>query len=224
MSDIKRKKSKNYKKSVSLKKKKTSSQNASRVKQNGKVIESLIRDFNLLFLDDDAKPTEKKLKDFSREDLINVSSNGESDINYKNFIIFLLKISGLEIDIDDSDEIAKFSNLQDDTCTDEEVVEQLVENCGIRAQKIKNTKIIHSINSITEQIYNCFDIIRERDYEAFKNFIIAMLKLSANPYRKLRHMSCIILCKAYELLYDEMNSTSKIITQKKRVKKRKKEI
>ena len=216
MSDIKRKKSKNYKKSVSLKKKKTSSQNASRVKQNGKVIESLIRDFNLLFLDDDAKPTEKKLKDFSREDLINVSSNGESDINYKNFIIFLLKISGLEIDIDDSDEIAKFSNLQDDTCTDEEVVEQLVENCGIRAQKIKNTKIIHSINSITEQIYNCFDIIRERDYEAFKNFIIAMLKLSANPYRKLRHMSCIILCKAYELLYDEMNSTSKIITQKKK--------
>ena len=44
--------------------------------------------------------------------------------------------------------------------------------------KFKLNSLSFSLNSIADVIYNSFEIIREKEFEKFKNFIIVMLKIS----------------------------------------------
>ena len=69
--------------------------------------------------------------------------------------------------------------------------------------KFKLNSLSFSLNSIADVIYNSFEIIREKEFEKFKNFIIVMLKLSTNRYRKLSYISCIIFSKIFDKLYNE---------------------
>ena len=69
--------------------------------------------------------------------------------------------------------------------------------------KFKLNSLSFSLNSIADVIYNSFEIIREKEFEKFKNFIIVMLKLSTNRYRKLSYISCIIFLKIFDKLYNE---------------------
>lgn len=215
MSDIKQKRSRSQKKGASSKRKRSSFKQRTVTKHDTHSIESLISQFNLLFIQEQNKPTEKKLKEFSRDELMAICTKDESKVNYRNFIVFLFKLSGLEMDIEDEDVLSKFVNLKEDSCSEQDTIDDLVESCGIRAAKIKSSKISYAIGSITSHIYNCFDIIREKDYDEFKNFVIMLIKLSQNNYRKIRYLSCLVLCKVFELLYEELNKTIKIITQKK---------
>ena len=215
MSDIKQKRSRSQKKGASSKRKRSSSHQRTVTKQDTQSMESLISQFNLLFIQEQNKPTEKKLKEFSKEELMAICTKDESKVNYRNFIVFLFKLSGLEMDIEDEDVLSKFVNLKEDSCSEQDTIDDLVESCRIRAAKIKSSKISYAIGTITSYIYNCFDIIREKDYDEFKNFVIMLIKLSQNNYRKIRYLSCLVLCKVFELLYEELNKTSKIIAQKK---------
>ena len=103
MSDIKQKRSRSQKKGASSKRKRSSSHQRTVTKQDTRSMESLISQFNLLFIQEQNKPTEKKLKEFSKEELMAICTKDESKVNYRNFIVFLFKLSGLEMDIEDED-------------------------------------------------------------------------------------------------------------------------
>ena len=181
-------------------------------------ISNLINRFNSLFIEDKIKLTEKKLIEFSKTYLFNASNNSEDNsLNYKSFIIFILKLCGLEIDIENKDEAKKFLNIQSSSCTDQDIINNLVVNCKLRTMKIKLHSLSFSLNSVADVIYNSFEIIREKEFEKFKNFLIAMLKLSSNRYRKLRYVSCIILSRIFELLYNEISKTKKIVKEKSKL-------
>ena len=101
-----------------------SSKNKKRVKStknhkpsNDKSIEdsisSLIDQFDSLFIEKDSNFDKKKIKEFARNTLLMKDKEDEdsSSINYRNFIIVLLKMCGLGIDLDDEESKEKFVNL-----------------------------------------------------------------------------------------------------------------
>ena len=221
----------NSKKKKQLNKQKKSKKsiiNKKNIKKNSQIepddiyeISNLINRFNLLFLEDKAKLTEKKLIEFTKSYLFYISDDSnDNSLNYKTFIVFILKLCGLEIDIENKDEAKKFLNIQSSSCTDQDIINNLVVNCKLRTMKFKLNSLSFSLNSIADVIYNSFEIIREKEFEKFKNFIIVMLKLSSNRYRKLRYVSCIILSRIFELLYNEISKTKKIVKEKSKLEEK----
>ena len=132
-------------------------------------------------------------------------------------MIFIIKLCGLQIDIEKDEEIKKYINIKNSTCTDPENIDELVNNCKLRTAKISLHFLTLTLNPIADVIYNCFDIIKEKDFEKFKDFIINMFKLLSNGYRKLRYISCIILSRFLESLYNEMAKTKKLLKEKSKV-------
>ena len=209
----KKRKSKNSNKNKDYKKK-LSSINKEEISE----ISDLIENFNLLFLEEKAKPSERKLIEFTKKYFIDYSEeNDDNSLNYKLFIVFIIKLCGLEIEIEDKNEISKFLKIKNSNFTEEEFLNDLIENCKLRTAKIKIHLISSSLNSITQVIYNSFEIIKENEFEKFKNFIISIIKLSNNKYRQLRYLSCIILSKIFELLFNEISKTKKIVKEKNKL-------
>ena len=181
-------------------------------------ISNLIDNFNALFLDEKTKPSERKLIEFTKKYFVDYSEeNDDNTLNYKLFIVFIVKLCGLEIEIEDKEEISKFLKIKKSNCTEQEFINDLIKNCKLRTAKIKIYFITSSLNSITQVIYNSFEIIKENEFEKFKNFIISIIKLSNNKYRQLRYVSCIILSKIFELLFNEISKTKKIVKEKTKV-------
>ena len=87
------KKAKNKKRSS----KSTKHQGPSKENQVESSISSLIDQFDSLFIDKDSTFDKKKIKEFARNSLLMKDSDSEdsSSINYRNFIIILLKMCGL---------------------------------------------------------------------------------------------------------------------------------
>ena len=181
-------------------------------------ISNLIDNFNALFLDEKTKPSERKLIEFTKKYFVDYSEeNDDNTLNYKLFIVFIVKLCGLEIEIEDKEEIQKFLKIKNSNFTEQEFINDLIKNCKLRTAKIKIYLITSSLNSITQVIYNSFEIIKENEFEKFKNFIISIMKLSNNKYRQLRYVSCIILSKIFELLFNEISKTKKIVKEKTKV-------
>ena len=224
MSDIKtktnsrnashRKKStKNKKKSTkSTKKAKSSSK-----KQIEDSISSLIVQFDNLFIDKESSFDKKKIKEFARNTLIMKDSEDEenSSINYQNFIILLLKMCGLEIDLNDDEEKQKFLELDKNSsvCTAEKELDNLLVDLKIRRDKIKSRLLTNNLNEIITQIYNIFDFTNNSDYKKFKEFIRAIFKLTQNHTRKIRILGTMILCKITELIIVEYGKNKKLLKQ-----------
>ena len=181
-------------------------------------IQNLIEQFDSIFIEEQSKQTEKNIVNFTKLYLLNNSDNPEEiTLNYKSFMVFIIKLCGLQIDIEKDEEIKKYINIKNSTCTDPENIDELVNNCKLRTAKISLHFLISTLNPIADVIYNCFDIIKEKDFEKFKDFIINMFKLLSNGYRKLRYISCIILSRFLESLYNEMAKTKKILKEKSKV-------
>ena len=129
----------NSKKKKQLNKQKKSKKsiiNKKNIKKNSQIetddiyeISNLINRFNLLFLEDKAKLTEKKLIEFTKSYLFYISDDSnDNSLNYKSFIVFILKLCGLEIDIENKDEAKKFLSVQSSSCTEQDVINNLVVN------------------------------------------------------------------------------------------------
>ena len=100
------------KRNTKNKKKSTKSTNKAKNNSSKKIIEdsisSLIDQFDNLFIDKETTFDKKKIKEFARNTLIikdtEIDDEESASINYQNFIILLLKMCGLEIDLNDDDE------------------------------------------------------------------------------------------------------------------------
>ena len=124
--------------------------------------------------------TKKKIKEFARNNFIIKDEYDEesSSINYQNFIILLLKMCGLEVDLNDDDEKEKFLELDKNSSvyTSEKELDSLLSDLKIRRDKIKNRLLISNLNEIIIQIYNIFDFSNNSDFKKFKEFIRAIFK------------------------------------------------
>ena len=209
-----KKNQKNKKKStkVSTKSKKSSSK-----KQIEDSISSLIDQFDNLFLDKETSFDKKKIKEFARNTLIiKDSENDESaSINYQNLVILLLKMCGLEIDLNDDEEKQKFLELDKNSSiyTAEKELDGLLSDLKIRRDKIKSRLLTNNLNEIVAQIYNIFDFTNSSDYQKFKEFIRSIFKLTQNHTRKIRVLGTMILCKITELIIAEYGKNKKLLKQ-----------
>ena len=197
-----KKNTKNKKKSTkgSTKKARPSSK-----KQLEDSVSSLINQFDNLFIDKETSFDKKKIKEFARNTLIIKDSLNDEDsasINYQNFIIVLLKMCGLEIDLNDDEEKQKFLELDKNSSvyTTEKELDNLLSNLKIRRDKIKNRLLTNNLNEIITQVYSIFDFTNHSDYKKFKEFIRAIFKLTQNHTRKIRILGTMILCKITELI------------------------
>ena len=104
-------------------------------------ISSLIEQFDSLFIEKDSNFDKKKIKEFARNTLIMKDNNEEdsSSINYRNFIIVLLKMCGLGIDLENEESKEKFVNLvpTSSVYTSEKELDVLILDLKIRRDKIK---------------------------------------------------------------------------------------
>ena len=162
-------------------------------------ISSLINQFDSLFIDKDSAFDKKKIKEFARNTLImKDADNDDSDasINYRNFIIVLLKMCGLGIDLEDEEEKDKFVNLvpSSSVYTAEKELDSLISNLKIRRDKIKNKLLSNNLNEIMAQVYNIFDFTNNNDFKKFKEFMRAIFKLTQNHTRKIRIIGTMIMC------------------------------
>ena len=207
---------KNKKKSTkdSTKNKKSSSK-----KQIEDSITSLISQFDNLFLDKDTTFDKKKIKEFARNSLI-IKDSGDGDeecasINYQNFIILLLKMCGLEIDLNDDEEKEKFIDLDKTSSiyTTEKELDNLISDLKIRRDKIKSRLLANNINEIITQVYNIFDFTNHNDYKKYKEFIRSIFKLTQNHTRKVRILGTMILCRITELIVIEYGKNKKLLKQ-----------
>ena len=225
MSEIKKKSntrsSSRTKKSTKKKKKSSKTPNKKKISPSKRQIEdsitSLIDQFDNLFIDKDSTFDKKKIKEFGRNTLIIKDSEDDDSvsINYQNFIIFLLKMCGLEIDLNDDDEKEKFLELDKNSniYTEEKELEKLLSNLKIRRDKIKNRLLTNNLNEIVAQIYNIFDFTNHSDYKKFKEFIRSIFKLTQNHTRKIRIIGTMILCKITELIIVEYGKNKKLLKQ-----------
>ena len=147
-----------------------------------------------------------------------------SSINYRNFMIVLLKMCGLGIDLDDEDEKEKFVNLvpSSSVYTSEKELEALVSNLKIRRDKIKNKLLTNNLNEIVAQVYNIFDFTNNSDFKKFKEFMRAIFKLTQNHLRKIRIIGTMIMCKITELIISEYGKNKKLLKQEEKNKKSRK--
>ena len=234
MSEIKNKSkirnSSRTKKSTKKKKKAGKTPNkkskSSSKKQIEDSISSLIDQFDNLFIDKETTFDKKKIKEFARNILISKDSEDDESvsINYQNFIILLLKMCGLEIDLNDDEEKEKFLELDKNSSvyTAEKEIDSLLSDLKIRRDKIKNRLLINNLNEIIVQIYNIFDFSNNSDFKKFKEFIRAIFKLTQNHTRKIRILGTMILCKITELIVVEYGKNKKLLKQSENNKKSRK--
>ena len=115
-------------------------------------ISSLIDQFDSLFIDKDTNFDKKKIKEFARNTLIMKDNDDEdsSSINYRNFIIVLLKMCGLGIDLDDEESKEKFVNLvpTSSVYTAEKELDTLILDLKIRRDKIKTKFFIAKVKNL----------------------------------------------------------------------------
>ena len=224
MSDIKTKtnsrNASHRKKSTKNKKKSTKSTKKAKSSSKKPIedsISSLIVQFDNLFIDKESSFDKKKIKEFARNTLIMKDSEDEenSSINYQNFIILLLKMCGLEIDLNDDEEKQKFLELDKNSSvyTAEKELDNLLVDLKIRRDKIKSRLLTNNLNEIITQIYNIFDFTNNSDYKKFKEFIRAIFKLTQNHTRKIRILGTMILCKITELIIVEYGKNKKLLKQ-----------
>ena len=207
--------------------KSTKRQKSSKVKGVEDSISSLIDQFDSLFIDKDSAFDKKKIKEFARNSLIMKDTDDDessSSINYRNFMIVLLKMCGLGIDLDDEDEKEKFVNLvpSSSVYTSEKELEALVSNLKIRRDKIKNKLLTNNLNEIVTQVYNIFDFTNNSDFKKFKEFMRAIFKLTQNHLRKIRIIGTMIMCKITELIISEYGKNKKLLKQEEKNKKSRK--
>lgn len=180
-------------------------------------ISSLIDQFDSLFIDKDSAFDKKKIKEFARNSLIMKDGDDEesSSINYRNFIIVLLKMCGLGIDLEDEDEKEKFVTLvpSSSVYTSEKELDSLIADLKIRRDKIKNKLLTNNLNEIITQVYNIFDFNNNSDFKKFKEFMRAIFKLTQNHTRKIRIIGTMIMCKITELLVAEYGKNKKLLKQ-----------
>ena len=180
-------------------------------------ISSLIDQFDSLFIDKDSAFDKKKIKEFARNSLIMKDGDDEesSSINYRNFIIVLLKMCGLGIDLEDEDEKEKFVTLvpSSSVYTSEKELDSLIADLKIRRDKIKNKLLTNNLNEIITQVYNIFDFNNNSDFKKFKEFMRAIFKLTQNHTRKIRIIGTMIMCKITELLVTEYGKNKKLLKQ-----------
>ena len=120
-------------------------------------ISSLIDQFDSLFIDKDSAFDKKKIKEFARNTLImkdNEDEESPSSINYRNFIIILLKMCGLGIELDDEEEKEKLVNLvpTSSVYTSEKELNVLMADLKIRRDKIKSKLLSNNLNEIVTQV------------------------------------------------------------------------
>ena len=204
--------------------KSTKRQKSSKDKGVEDSISSLIDQFDSLFIDKDSSFDKKKIKEFARNSLIMKDTDDDessSSINYRNFIIVLLKMCGLGIDLDDEDEKEKFLSLvpSSSVYTSEKEIESLVSNLKIRRDKIKNKLLTNNLNEIVAQVYNIFDFTNNSDFKKFKEFMRAIFKLTQNHLRKIRIIGTMIMCKITELIISEYGKNKKLLKQEEKNKK-----
>ena len=191
-------------------------------------ISSLIDQFDSLFIDKDSAFDKKRIKEFARNSLImqdNDNVESPSSINYRNFIIILLKMCGLGIELGDEDEKEKFVNLvpTSSVYTSEKELDVLISDLKIRRDKIKSKLLTNNLNEIVTQVYNTFDFSNNSDFKKFKEFLRAIFKLTQNHTRKIRFIGTMILCKITELIVAEYGKNKKLLKQEeKNIKSRKK--
>ena len=189
-------------------------------------ISSLIGQFDKLFIDKETTFDKKKIKEFARNILISKDSEDDESvsINYQNFIILLLKMCGLEIDLNDDEEKEKFLGLDKNSniYTGEKELDNLLSNLKIRRDKIKNKLLVNNLNEIVTQIYNIFDFTSHSDYQKYKEFIRSIFKLTQNHTRKIRIIGTMILCKITELIIVEYGKNKKLLKQSEDNKKSRK--
>ena len=214
---------KNKKKST---KTSTKRQKSSSKRQIEESISSILDQFDNLFIDKESTFDKKKIKEFARNALIIKDSEDpeSASINYQNFIILLLKMCGLEIDLNDEDEKKKFVELDQNSSvyTAEKELDNLLSDLKIRRDKIKNRLLSNNLNEIVTQIYNIFDFTNYTDYKKFKEFIRSMFKLTQNHTRKIRIIGTMILCKITELIIAEYGKNKKLLKQSENNKKSRK--
>ena len=205
----------NKKKSTKGSTKRTKPSSKNQVEES---ISSLITQFDNLFIDKETSFDKKKIKEFARNTLIikDSQNNEESaSINYQNFIILLLKLCGLEIDLNADEEKQKFLELDKNSSiyTAEKELDNLLLDLKIRRDKIKNRLLTNNLNEIVTQVYNIFDFTNFSDYKKFKEFIRAIFKLTQNHTRKIRILGTMILCKITELIIAEYGKNKKLLKQ-----------
>ena len=220
------------KRNTKNKKKSTKSTNKAKNNSSKKIIEdsisSLIDQFDNLFIDKETTFDKKKIKEFARNTLIikdtEIDDEESASINYQNFIILLLKMCGLEIDLNDDDEKDKFIELNKTSSiyTAEKELDNLIANLKIRRDKIKNRLLTNNLNEIITQVYNIFDFTNHSDYKKFKEFIRSIFKLTQNHTRKIRIIGTMILCKITELIIIEYGKNQKLLKQAENNKKSRK--
>ena len=173
-------------------------------------IKNFILEFDSIFLVDEIEINEKNMKKFSNKFFI--LKENENKINYQNFIVFILKLSGLEF----SDKIIEnnFDENYENFDYNNENLEKIIVNCKLRAKLLKVNIITNALNLVIEEIYNLYDIIKENEFNHLKKFIISILKINQNNYRKIRIISSIILSKIFELLFIDSGNIKTLISQK----------
>ena len=202
---------------------KSSIQEESKIEE--KSLSELITKFDQLFLDKENPTAKKNLKEFARNELvIKENDSEETSINYQNFIILLLKLCGMEIDLTDDDTKKKFIELDKNSSlyTSEKELENLIEDLKIRREKIKYKTLTTNLNEITSQLYTIFDFGNKTDQNKFKEFIIALFKLTQNHTRKIRQIGSMILCQITELIVKEYSKYKKLLKQMSNSQKTKK--
>ena len=190
-------------------------------------ISSLIEQFDSLFIEKDSNFDKKKIKEFARNTLIMKDNNEEdsSSINYRNFIIVLLKMCGLGIDLENEESKEKFVNLvpTSSVYTSEKELDVLILDLKIRRDKIKTKLLSNNLNEIIAQVYNIFDFSNNSDFKKFKEFLRAIFKLTQNHTRKIRIIGTMIMCKITELIMGEYAKNKKLLKQEeKNIKNKKK--
>ena len=213
MSENKKRTKSNMKKKKSMKKKSVTSLNKKESKDSVDIVQ-LCKDFDQIIVNEKKETEDKDLFEFARKNLF--YKEGETKkLDSKGFIVFLFKISGLTLNLEDEDEFKKYDSLTDTNCTDLDIIKELMQNCGGKLKNIKNTKLTKASNSVIEYIYNSFDILRQDDFLNLKGLIIKLLKLSDCQYRLIRNTVAQIICKLLTLLFAEIKSTETIIEKNK---------
>mgnify|MGYP003292098023 CR=1 FL=1 len=192
------------------KKKKVGGKKKKKQEITGKDVADLCDQFESFIVDDEKKLSSRQIKDFSRENLFK-KEDDELVLDYKSYTIFTFKICGIEIDLEDPDEVAKFEAINEENCSDQDTIENLIGKCKGRNKKIKVAKIAKISSGVTEFIYNNFDILKEKQFKGLKTFISKCLDLSECGYRVIRVFNSNVICKVFQLLFKEVSATESLI-------------
>ncbi|MCQ2817002.1 MAG: hypothetical protein MJ252_07030 [archaeon] len=173
------------------------------------MIIDLCTNFENTFYVEENKLTEQDMKDFCKSSLYSEDEEGNLILEYSKFVAFVFKLSGIQINTENDDEVKKFSNLDEDTCTDEETIENLIEKCQQR-KRFKMGLLSKIVNFVSENIYLTFDLSSQKEKERFQVFLVNTIKLASNGYQILRHISVMLLCGILKNIFSEIETTENI--------------